>query len=94
MNQRLWLVCYDVRNEKRLRRTANIMERYGVRVQKSVFECWLTENALDDLRNDIAEVLDPNMDSVRMYTLCEVCQQMCEQHGKTTIQRAQTSYIV
>jgi len=38
-----WLILYDIRNEKRLRRIAKLMERYGERVQKSVFEAMCGE---------------------------------------------------
>src|SRR5262249_25938031 len=37
-----WLVCYDVRDPDRLRKTAKHLEGYGERVQYSVFRCWLT----------------------------------------------------
>ena len=36
-----WLVCYDVRDPKRLRKAAKHMEGYGERMQYSVFRCWL-----------------------------------------------------
>ena len=41
-----WLICYDVRDPKRLRKTAKHMEGYGERMQYSVFRCWLTPRQL------------------------------------------------
>ncbi len=41
----LHLIAYDIASAKRLRRVARICEDYGVRVEKSVFEC-----NLDDCR--------------------------------------------
>lgn len=33
------LVAYDIRDDERLRRVAKVMESYGHRVQRSIFEC-------------------------------------------------------
>ncbi len=35
------LIAYDISNTRRLRRVARICEDYGVRIEKSVFECRL-----------------------------------------------------
>jgi CRISPR-associated endonuclease Cas2 len=37
-----YLVCYDVVLDRRRNKVAHILEGYGLRVQKSVFECVLT----------------------------------------------------
>ena len=44
-----WIVLYDIRNPRRLRRVARLMEGYGQRVQHSVFECDLGEAELNRL---------------------------------------------
>lgn len=67
-----WLVCYDVRDEKRLRRCAKHMEGYGNRVQYSVFRCWLTQRAMERLRWELTELLDP-ADEVLLMPLCSRC---------------------
>jgi len=38
----LVLVTYDISNPRALRRTARLVNAFGTRVQKSVFECHLT----------------------------------------------------
>ena len=45
-----WLVCYDVHDPDRLRKCAKHMEGYGVRVQYSVFRCWMTRREVERLR--------------------------------------------
>lgn len=67
------LVSYDICNTKRLQRVAKIMERYGSRVQYSVFECMLTHRQQDDLRAKLEKIIKPKEDSVRIYRLCEDC---------------------
>lgn len=67
-----YLVCYDVRNEKRLRRAAKKLEGRGQRLQYSVFRCWLTPADLHQLRWELTELLKPE-DDVMFIPLCETC---------------------
>ncbi len=67
-----WLVCYDVRDPKRLRATAKHLEGYGERVQYSVFRCWLTARRVERLRWELTERLKPE-DSVLFIPLCARC---------------------
>lgn len=66
------LVTYDINTttregEKRLGRVARICEGYGIRVQKSVFECRLSESRLQQLISELAEEVVPKVDSVHLY---------------------------
>ncbi len=63
------LAVYDIADPKRLRLVARIMEGFGVRVQKSVFECHLPPSALDRMLAAVAAVMDPQCDSLRVYPL-------------------------
>ncbi|MFM7325302.1 MAG: CRISPR-associated endonuclease Cas2, partial [Nodosilinea sp.] len=45
----LWVVCYDVRDDKRRRKLVKLMEQRCQRVQYSVFECPLAEGVLMEL---------------------------------------------
>ena len=69
---RWWLVCYDVRESGRLRRTARHMEGYGERVQYSVFRCWLTPRQMEQLRWELTEILATE-DDVLMIPICGPC---------------------
>ena len=46
----LVLVTYDVTDDRRRRRVAKLLEGYGRRVQRSVFECNLTKAQFQKLR--------------------------------------------
>lgn len=74
------LVTYDVRDDKRLRRTARILEGYGVRVQYSVFRCRLSARELERLRWELAKVLAPD-DDLLVISLCERCVLKIRQTG-------------
>lgn len=71
---RWWLVCYDVRDDKRLRQTAKHMEGYGERLQYSIFRCWLTPREMERLRWELTQMLEP-VDDVMLIPLCPRCHQ-------------------
>ena len=64
-----YLAVYDIADPKRLRRVAQLMESYGYRVQRSVFECNLTPAALRTMKNELKAILLTTDDSVRLYPL-------------------------
>jgi len=72
-----WLVCYDIREPKRLRKAAKHLEGYGHRLQYSVFRCWLSGRQMQQLRWELTEMLDPE-DDVLMIPLCGRCVQSLE----------------
>ena len=64
------VVCFDIRNPKRLYRVARELGNFGVRVQKSIFECHLTPEQLEELQRRLARWIDADRDQVRYYLLC------------------------
>ena len=67
-----WLVCYDVRDKKRLRQCAKHMKGYGHRIQYSMFRCWMTAREVERLRWELTKMLDP-ADDVLLIPLCQRC---------------------
>lgn len=67
-----WLVCYDVRDPERLRKTAKHLEGYGARLQYSVFRCWLTKVDMERLYWELTELLAPE-DDLMLIPLCTGC---------------------
>ena len=70
------LVAYDVATDtkagrRRLRRVANICVAHGQRVQKSVFECMLTDTQLERFTYKLLKEIEPSQDSLRIYRLRE-----------------------
>jgi CRISPR-associated protein Cas2 len=77
----LIVVSYDVPNDRRRTRLAHTLEDFGERVQYSVFECHLDEQALQILRERVTRLLDLQEDSVRIYRLCKECDRLLEVLG-------------
>jgi CRISPR-associated protein Cas2 len=66
------LVTYDINTasidgSKRLARVAAVCERYGSRVQYSVFECRIGPAALVRLEGELLDEINPSVDSIRIY---------------------------
>jgi len=67
---KLWLVCYDVGDDKRRRKLAKLMEQRCQRVQFSVFECPLDAGTLAQLlEKRWLKVLKLDEDSLRAYPM-------------------------
>jgi CRISPR-associated protein Cas2 len=82
----LILVTYDVSTvektgQRRLRRVAQACEDYGVRVQKSVFECQVGQKEWVLLRQRLLNEIKAEEDSLRFYFLDETAQTKIEHHG-------------
>jgi CRISPR-associated protein Cas2 len=67
-----YLVSYDIRDPKRLRRTAKKMCGYGERIQFSLFRCRLGEREVERLRWELKKIVAPE-DDVLIIGLCGDC---------------------
>jgi len=65
----LYVVIYDISDDKRRRRVFNLLEGYGQRVQFSAFECVLNDRKFEELRSRLIKVVKVNEDSVRFYPI-------------------------
>ena len=83
----LVVITYDVNTmdatgEKRLRRVAKLCERYGVRVQNSVFEVLVDAAQLTTLKHELSKEINKNLDSIRFYRLGNSYQNKIDSMGK------------
>jgi CRISPR-associated protein Cas2 len=82
----LILITYDVSTvekagHRRLRRVAQACEDYGVRVQKSVFECQVGQTEWVQLKARLLREIKEDQDSLRFYFLDETAKQRIEHLG-------------
>ena len=82
----LVLVAYDVSTveaagRRRLSRVARACKDYGVRVQKSVFECQVGPTEWARLRDRLLREYNTDEDSLRFYFLDEDTVERTEHHG-------------
>ena len=64
-----YLVCYDIVLDRRRNKVAHILQGYGMRVQKSVFECVLTPDQREMLNQKLVTFIDADEDQVRFYPM-------------------------
>jgi CRISPR-associated protein Cas2 len=74
------VIAYDIEDDKRRRQVSKLLEAVGLRVNKSVFECLLSEARLVKLQGHIAKKTVRG-DSVLYYLLCRSCIEKVERSG-------------
>lgn len=67
--RKLYLVCYDISDPKKLTRVHKQVQRYSVTGQKSFYECWLTKIELQSLIDCFFEELDDKTDRIHIFQL-------------------------
>ena len=83
----LVVVTYDLSTvnakpgARRLRRVAKVCESYGVRVQKSVFECQVGATEWVALRAKLLREIKLDEDSLRFYFIDQADRVRIEHHG-------------
>ncbi len=64
-----YLVCYDICDDKRLRKVFQTMRNYGDHLQYSVFECQLTPMDLARCRAELSSIIHHEEDQVLFVSL-------------------------
>ena len=64
-----YIVCYDIADDKRLRKVFKTMKAYGDHLQYSVFECQLSKSDLIQCRQRLAEIINHAQDQVLFIDL-------------------------
>lgn len=83
------MVTYDVETSspsgaRRLRNVARECQNYGQRVQNSVFECLVDASQYLTLKARLQELIDPEADSIRFYSLGNKWERKIEHIGRQT----------
>lgn len=70
----LYLVAYDVPDDKRRNRVAKKLKNFGARIQFSVFECDLDGKAFLRMQRAVEAALDFKTDRLQIIPLCAACE--------------------
>jgi len=82
MKKKFYLISFDISSDKRRRKVVKLLENNGFRVQKSVFECLLSDKIFLELKSKLDTEIDHNTDSIRYYNLCKMCKEEIQITGK------------
>lgn len=69
----LYVVAYDVADDKRRSKIVKLLEQCGDRINRSVFECMLTLSQKHQLEDDIANIVNDKEDQIAIYHICVNC---------------------
>jgi len=67
--RRRYLLSYDIRDQRRLRKARRIANHFGSGIQYSVFVCDLSEAERIRLLHELADVIHQRLDSVVLVDL-------------------------
>jgi CRISPR-associated protein Cas2 len=69
----IWLICFDISDDRIRNRVGKLLLGYGQRVQRSVFEIAVNNRAqLDQIRHELDGMVEDERD-LRFYRLCADC---------------------
>jgi CRISPR-associated protein Cas2 len=65
------LIIYDIVENKSRNAMVHCLEKYGLRVQKSAFEAYVTKRKYEKLVQESSGLIDKTTDSLRIYLLAD-----------------------
>lgn len=89
-----YIISYDISKDRKRARAANTIKDYGVRVQKSVFECRVKPDAFNELMAKLEKIIDRKTDSVLGYLVCEACLKQKQAMGQNNIQTEEDFFVI
>ena len=90
---RLTVFAYDSPSDRRRARMAAALEAVGERVQRSVFEAWLSPDQCRAVCAQL-EAIVHETDQLRVYTLCEGCRGRTVARGAPVAEPPPVAWIV
>ncbi|MCA9200821.1 MAG: CRISPR-associated endonuclease Cas2 [Planctomycetales bacterium] len=84
-----YVICYDIRDDKRLRKVYKTMRNWGDHIQYSVFECQLSPSELIQCRSELSDIIHHHLDQVLFINLGP-----SEGRGERVIEALGQPYIV
>ncbi|MBE7558147.1 CRISPR-associated endonuclease Cas2 [bacterium] len=90
-----YVVCYDIANDKQRTRLARLLGEYGDRIQKSVFEFFLSDGGYREMWTRVlGEVEVEQEDRIRAIPLCLACEKKLEVVGPRGRERGEVEVYV
>ena len=69
MNRTLYLIAYDIADDRRLSNVHHFLKGYSTGGQKSVYECFLTDSEAGLLRTQLSMLIESEEDRVHIFSL-------------------------
>jgi CRISPR-associated protein Cas2 len=88
----LYIVSYDIPNDRRRTRVHSALTGFGTWVQYSVFECFLNRKQRVLMEARLLKEIHQKEDTIRIYGLCGACAPKVEVLGTGDAPREDTLY--
>ncbi|MFA5229757.1 MAG: CRISPR-associated endonuclease Cas2, partial [Candidatus Paceibacterota bacterium] len=85
VSKQFYIIAYDISVNKRRREVVKVLERHGVRMNKSVFECFVLPDTYKNIENSISKIIDSKKDVILYYPLCRSCMGKSKNTSRKTI---------
>ena len=69
MSRTLYLIAYDITENKRLSRVRHFLKNYSTGGQKSVYERFLTDRELRDVSSGLMNLIEISSDRIHIFTM-------------------------
>jgi len=91
----LYLITYDIAEDRRREEVATVLSGYGPRVQLSIFECDIrSRREAAALRGTLRNLIQPAEDQIRIYPLDESAARGVVVIGARVIEERQDFWII
>ena len=67
------VVAYDIKNDRKRAHVSKALEKYGTRINYSVFECMLTELQFLKIQEKLLKQINEKEDTIVFYPICIKC---------------------
>jgi CRISPR-associated protein Cas2 len=88
------IIAYDVADDRRRYHLSKALERYGMRIQYSVFELSLKPKDLQKLVDQLAGLIDNTGDRLLVMQLCPGCHSGLGRYGMTASYTPEQTLII
>lgn len=69
----IYIIAYDIADNKRRLRVAKTLESWGYRIQESVFQLRLDIATLARVRSRLSALISDSEDVIHIYPICSSC---------------------
>lgn len=78
----MYIVSYDLSDDKLRNKVAKELKNYGRRVQYSIFECQISKKQMEQLYKKLLSVMQrENNGNIRIYYICARCMEQTQTIG-------------
>jgi CRISPR-associated protein Cas2 len=90
----LWIISYDIADDRRRARLAKALLNFGARLEESLFAAHVDETLGDKLRQTLQKHIHEQEDSAHIIPVCQACERKIEAFGLGQLPEERDFYIV